>query len=212
MDYGFKVLDSGFFVCGLGFRIPIFCGIPGSLSCITDSRTQDFGFHQIRFLPFRIPEAKISRIPEYGFPYIRRIVEASKKKKESKSSPTRLTISLYFEEVNRFLIATVLRAITFPPENVFIHFTVGQESRVTRGICWGKTRGWIGFSALWERRIGDIVLTAKERSRGRYRGFSLKNTRTRGLCLDLLSPCQGKLILRGPTSRGNPLYLYYSQM
>ena len=68
----------------------------------------------------------------------------------------------------------------------------GVGATANQGNMLGKTRGWIRFSALWEKRIGDIVLTSKERSGGRYRDFSLKNTRTRGLCLDLLnSPTPG---------------------
>ena len=190
MDYGFKVLDSGFFVCELGFRIPIFCGIPGSLSCITDSRTQDFGFHQIRFLPFRIPEAKISHIPEYGFPYIRRIVEASKKKKKriKKLTNTVNDIALFWRSES-ISDCNCTEGYHFSPRKCIYSLHRGVGVTGNQGNMLGKTRGWIGFSALWERRIGDIVLTAKERSRGRYRGFSLKNTRTRGLCLDLLSPC-----------------------
>ena len=36
----------------LVFRIPIVSSIPESLSCILDSRTQDFGFYEQRFFEF----------------------------------------------------------------------------------------------------------------------------------------------------------------
>ena len=49
----------------LGFWIPIFSGIPDSLRCIPDSKAQDSGF--------RIPQAKISRIPESILPYMGRV-------------------------------------------------------------------------------------------------------------------------------------------
>ena len=46
----------------LGFRIPnISAGIPDSLSCILDSKVQDFG-----------PQAKILPIPESGVPCMER--------------------------------------------------------------------------------------------------------------------------------------------
>ena len=79
----------------------------------------------------------------------------------------------------------------YPRKRIYsLHRGVGATAN--QGNMLGKTRWWIRFSALWERRIGDIVLTSKERSGGRYRDFSLKNTRTRGLCLDLLnSPTPG---------------------
>ena len=41
----------------LGFWIPIVSGIPDSLSCIPDSKDQDFGFHKQKFP--RIPEIRI---------------------------------------------------------------------------------------------------------------------------------------------------------
>ena len=45
VDSGFQVLDSGFFLSvELGFLIPIFSGIPDSLSCIPDSAAQDSAF------------------------------------------------------------------------------------------------------------------------------------------------------------------------
>ena len=50
----------------LGFWIPIVSGIPDSLSCIPDSKDQDFGFHKQKF----------PRIPEFGFPYVARKLAA----------------------------------------------------------------------------------------------------------------------------------------
>ena len=67
MDYGFQLLDSKSFSVELGFRIPIVCGIP-------DSKAQDSGFHKQKFPRFLILHAKISRIPESGFPYMGRDV------------------------------------------------------------------------------------------------------------------------------------------
>ena len=52
-----------------GFRIPIFNGIPDSLSFIPDSKAQDSWLHKQKFLRFRIPQAKISWTPESGVPY-----------------------------------------------------------------------------------------------------------------------------------------------
>ena len=39
----------------LGFWIPLVIGTPDSLSCITDSKAQDSGFHKKSFPPFRFP-------------------------------------------------------------------------------------------------------------------------------------------------------------
>ena len=39
----------------LGLWIPIVSGIPDSLICIPDSKTQDFGFHKQKFHGFRNP-------------------------------------------------------------------------------------------------------------------------------------------------------------
>ena len=50
----------------LGFWIPIVSGIPDSLSCIPDSKAQDFGFHKQKF----------PRIPEFGFAYVARKLAA----------------------------------------------------------------------------------------------------------------------------------------
>jgi len=46
----------------LRFQIPIFSGIPHSLSCILNSKVQDSGIHKQNFLDYRIPQAKISQI------------------------------------------------------------------------------------------------------------------------------------------------------
>ena len=44
-----QLLDSGSLSVEFGFRIPIFGGIPDSLSFIPDSKTQDFGFQRQKF-------------------------------------------------------------------------------------------------------------------------------------------------------------------
>ena len=72
VDSGFQLLDSRSYTVELGFRIPIVRGIPDSDSCIPDSKAQDSGFHKQKFPRFRILHAKISRIPESGFPYMGR--------------------------------------------------------------------------------------------------------------------------------------------
>ena len=60
-----SVLDYGFLVRGTNiFRIPIVSGIADSLSWMP--RNSDF-FEQ-RHSRFRIPQAKISRIPKFGLP------------------------------------------------------------------------------------------------------------------------------------------------
>ena len=48
-----------FWIPGTGFQslIPLISGIRDSLSCISDSKPQDSGFHQHVFPGFRIPEA-----------------------------------------------------------------------------------------------------------------------------------------------------------
>ena len=74
MDSGFQLLDSRSYTVELGFRIPIVRGIPDSDSCIPDSKAQDSGFHKQKSPRFRILHAKISRIPESGFPYMGRFV------------------------------------------------------------------------------------------------------------------------------------------
>ena len=59
MDSGFHVLDSDPLALELGYRIPIVSGIPDSLSCIPDSKTQDSTFHKQKFLGFRNPDSFI---------------------------------------------------------------------------------------------------------------------------------------------------------
>ena len=49
MDSGFQVLNSSICKWNIGFRIPIVSGIPDSLCCIPDSKTQDSGFHKQKF-------------------------------------------------------------------------------------------------------------------------------------------------------------------
>ena len=63
---GFRILGTRFpsFSVELGFWIPIVRRIPDSLSCILDSKAQDFGFHKQNFPRFRIARAKISWIRE----------------------------------------------------------------------------------------------------------------------------------------------------
>ena len=56
LDSGFHAVDSGFqssLSVELGFRIPIVSGIPDSLSCIPDSKTQDSKFYKHKFSCFR---------------------------------------------------------------------------------------------------------------------------------------------------------------
>ena len=77
MDSGFHLLDSRSFSVELGFRIRIVSGIPDSYTCIPDSKAQDSGFHKHKFPRFRIPNAKISRIPESGFLYMGRLSDAA---------------------------------------------------------------------------------------------------------------------------------------
>ena len=72
MDSGFHLLDSRSFSVELGFRIRIVSGILDSYTCIPDSKAQDSGFHKQKFPTFRIPNAKISRIPESEFLYMGR--------------------------------------------------------------------------------------------------------------------------------------------
>ena len=52
-----------------GFRIPTISEIPDSLSCILDSKVQDSGCHDSN-LSAADSTAKISQIPESGFPYM----------------------------------------------------------------------------------------------------------------------------------------------
>ena len=61
--YGFPDSSTGFlivFKLELGFRIPIVCGIPDSLSQIPDSKAQDSVLHKRICSGFRIPQAKVS--------------------------------------------------------------------------------------------------------------------------------------------------------
>ena len=48
----------------LGFRIPIVSGIPDSLSCIPDSKTQDPPFHEQKCA--RIPDSKFDLFITWG--------------------------------------------------------------------------------------------------------------------------------------------------
>ena len=52
---GFWIPDTGFQYSSvvLGFWIPIFSGIPDSLRRIADSKTQDSGFHKLKFPRFQ---------------------------------------------------------------------------------------------------------------------------------------------------------------
>ena len=65
LDSGFHA-DSGFqsLSLELGFWIPVASAIMDSLSCIPDSKIQEYGFYMQIFPGFRIPETKISRIPD----------------------------------------------------------------------------------------------------------------------------------------------------
>ena len=60
-DSGFLQVYSRF--QGPGFRIPIVSGILDSYRCIPDSKAYDSGFPKQQIPRFRIPHAKISRIP-----------------------------------------------------------------------------------------------------------------------------------------------------
>ena len=72
---GFCILRRGFQIPGTGFQslsvelrswIPIVSGIPESLSCIPDSKTQDSRFLNQNFRPFRIPlHEGIRKVPAY---------------------------------------------------------------------------------------------------------------------------------------------------
>ena len=56
---GFRIPGTGFWYLSveLGFWIPIGSGIPDSLSCIPDSKTRDFRFHEQNVPTFQIPQA-----------------------------------------------------------------------------------------------------------------------------------------------------------
>ena len=60
------------FLVKLGLWIPILSRILDSLSCILNSKAQDSGFNKPNFHGFRIPQAKLSRIPGSGFFYMGR--------------------------------------------------------------------------------------------------------------------------------------------
>ena len=60
IDFNILIPDSGYWnpdslPVGLGFWIPIVSGIPDSLCCIPDSKTQDFRCHKQNSLKIRIP-------------------------------------------------------------------------------------------------------------------------------------------------------------
>ena len=59
MDFGFRIPGTGFLYLSveLGFWVPIVSGIPDSLSCTPDSKTQDSRFHKQKFLRFRDPDS-----------------------------------------------------------------------------------------------------------------------------------------------------------
>ena len=55
LDSWFQVLDSKSSSVELAFWIPVVCGIPDSLSCIPDSKSQDSGFHEQLYPRNQIP-------------------------------------------------------------------------------------------------------------------------------------------------------------
>ena len=61
-SHAFRIPGTGFqyLWLELGFWIPIVSGIPDSLSCIPDYKTQDSGFHKQNFA---YSTKKMSRIP-----------------------------------------------------------------------------------------------------------------------------------------------------
>ena len=61
MDSGFQALDSSLCQWNLILAVPIVNGIPGSLSCIPDSKTQDFVFHRQSSLDFFSPNYRNGR-------------------------------------------------------------------------------------------------------------------------------------------------------
>ena len=92
----------------LGFRIPnISAGIPDSLSCILDSKVQDFG-----------PQAKIPPIPESGVPYMeRRRGYSSSSRKLSFWSQGVLSSGLVESEILGFGIWNSAQRIRNPPND-----------------------------------------------------------------------------------------------
>ena len=75
---GFRIPDTGFKYLSieLGFWIPIFSrSIADSLSCISDSKTQDYGFHKQIFPDSGFRKQNflgLIRNPESGFPFMGR--------------------------------------------------------------------------------------------------------------------------------------------
>ena len=57
MDSRFQVTGFQSLSVELGHWIPIDCGIPDSLSCILDSKTQDSRFQKQKFPRFRNPDS-----------------------------------------------------------------------------------------------------------------------------------------------------------
>ena len=57
VDSRFQLLDSRSFSMKLEFRILIVSGIPGSYSCIPDSKAQDSAFHMQKFPGCRNPDS-----------------------------------------------------------------------------------------------------------------------------------------------------------
>ena len=63
---GFRIPGTGFqsLSVEVAFRLPIVSNIPDSLSCILDYKTPNSGFYEQEFPGYRIPWARISRIPD----------------------------------------------------------------------------------------------------------------------------------------------------
>ena len=135
------VMDSGFHAVGflipgtwfqslsveLWFWIPIFSRIPDSLSCIPDSKAQDFGSHKPNLFRIPIPQAKILQIQESGFLFMGRHQSGFAGLTEwPKRFRWRVITHLVFK---RFLI-TKKKAKIYQLENV--HFTVFQTRKVLR--------------------------------------------------------------------------------
>ena len=57
VDFGFHALDSSRCPWNLDSSIQIVPGIPDSLSCIPDSKAQDFRFHRQTFRALRNPDS-----------------------------------------------------------------------------------------------------------------------------------------------------------
>ena len=67
LDFRYWTPDS--LSAELGFRITIISEIPDSLSWVSDCKAQDSEFQTKNFPGFQIPQAKVSRILEFGLPY-----------------------------------------------------------------------------------------------------------------------------------------------